>query len=387
MKCDTNLLEDYIEGFLKDSEQQKMEAHLQYCKNCQSEYEQLVKEQKTLFAQLNKPMMTPSQADFIMQRIHTNTKRKKSWHTLKITVISAAVILLSFALYYWNRTPYEVAKQIDEPTQLAEANDDEQKDLSIAEQVPNLNEPFLDVSIIEVVENGDNVDIHFRVKFKDEYQQYHDNLYEQIPTRYQYKESADQLQLDHTQDDFFGKMRTEIQYAIRNETGQLIKSTKYLEGELPMINISSTSGGGTDVLGERIYTTSVPSHTKPETLEVLAMQANVFSLYETEVSAAQLQPFQFENATYIIDALEIKQDTLHLQISTEGDPEVRAASWEMVINDRLIVSDRTTVNLINNRTVYKLQFDGHEQIPSTFKLVPDTVKITKQIEPIVLELD
>lgn len=386
MKCDSNLLEDYIEGFLEDSEQQKMEAHLQYCKNCQSEYEQLVNEQKTLFAQLNKPMMTHSQADFIMQRIQTSTKRKKSWHTLKISVIGAAVIVLSFALYSLNRAPNEVAQQIDEPTQLAEANSSEQKDLSTAEQVPNLNEPFLDVSIDEVVENGDNVDIHFRVKFKDEYQQYYDNLYEQILTRY--KESAYQFQLDHGQDDFFGEMISTIEFAIRNEVGQLIIRTKYLpEGERPMINIHSSGGRGTDVLGEMIYTTSVPSHTKPATFEVLEMGANVFNLYETEVNAAQLQPFQFENATYIIDALEIKQDILHLQISTEGEPEVRARNWKMVIDDRLIVSDRATVDFINNRTVYKLQLDGHEQIPSTFKLVPDTVMIKKQIEPIVLELD
>ena len=66
----------------------------------------------------------------------------------------------------------EVAQQIDEPTQLVEAKSSEQKDLSTAEQVSSLNEPFLDVSIDEVVENGDNIDIHFRVKFKDEYQQY-----------------------------------------------------------------------------------------------------------------------------------------------------------------------------------------------------------------------
>ncbi|ALC85254.1 hypothetical protein AM499_05050 [Bacillus sp. FJAT-22090] len=386
MKCDSNLLEDYIEGFLKDSQQQKMEAHLQYCKNCQSEYEQLVNEQKTLFAQLNKLMMTHSQADFIMQRIQTNTKRKKSWNSLKITVISAAVIVLSFALYYWNRTPYQEAQQIDEPTQLAEANS-EQIDLPTVEPVPRLNEPFLDVSIDEVVENGDNVNIHFRVKFKDEYQQYYNNLYEQIRTRYQYKESADQLHPDHTQDDFYDKMKPRIQFAIRNEVGQLIISTKSLEGEQPMINTSSSSGREADVLGEMIYTTSVPSHTKPATFEVLTMEANLFDLYETEVNAAQLKPFQFENATYIIDTLEIKQDTLHLQISTEGEPEVRAESWEMVINDRLIVSDRTTVDFINNRTVYKLQFDGHKQIPSTFKLVPDTAKIKKQIDPIVLDLD
>lgn len=387
MKCNSNLLEDYIEGFLEDSEQQKMEAHLQYCKNCQSEYEQLVNEQKSLFAQLNKPMMTHSQADFIMQRIQTNTKRKKSWHTLKISVIGAAVIVLSFALYSLNRTPNEVAQQIDEPTQLAEANSREQKDLSVAEQVPNLNEPFLDVSINEVVENGDNIDIHFRVKFKDKYQQYYDNLYKEIRTRYQYKVSADPLLLD-THYAFFGKMRSKIEFAIRNEAGQLIIRTKYLpEGERPMINIHSSSGRGTDVLGEMIYTTSVPRHTKPATFEVLEMKADVFDLYETEVNAAQLQPFQFENETYIIDALEIKQDILHLQISTEGEPEVRASSWEMVINDRLIASDRANVDFINNRTVYKLQFDGYEQIPSTFKLVPVTVEIKKQLEPIVLELD
>jgi hypothetical protein len=387
MKCDSNLLEDYIEGFLEDSEQQKVEAHLKCCKNCQSEYKQLVNEQKTLFAQLNKPMMARSQADVIMQRIQTNIKRKKSWHTLKINVIGVAVIALSFALYYWSHTPNEVAQQIDEPTQLAEANSSDQKDLPTAEQVPSFNEPFLDISIDEVVENEDNVDIHFRVKFKDEYQQYYDNLYEQIRTRYPYKKSTDQLQLDHTKDEFFGKMTSQIQFAIRNEVGQLIIKTRYLEGEQTMINTFNWSGGETDILGEMIYTTSVPSHTKPATFEVLAMEANVFDLYETEVNSAQLQPFQFENATYLIDALEIKQDTLHLQISTEGKPEVRASNWAMVINDRLINFDRATVDYINKRTVYKLQFDGHEQIPRTFKLVPDTVKIKKQIEPIVLELD
>ncbi|WP_241747110.1 anti-sigma factor family protein [Lysinibacillus sphaericus] len=84
MKCDSNLLEDYVEGFLDEVEQKRMEAHLQCCENCQRNYEQLVNEQKILLAQLNKPMMTHSQDDAIMQRIQTNTKLKKSWYTLKI---------------------------------------------------------------------------------------------------------------------------------------------------------------------------------------------------------------------------------------------------------------------------------------------------------------
>ena len=113
MKCDSNLLEDYVEGFLETSDQQKIKTHLQCCEICQSEYEQLINEQKSKFAQLNTPMMTHSQAEVIMQRIQTNTKRKKSWHTLKMTVISAAVIMLSFALYYWIRTPNELAQPID----------------------------------------------------------------------------------------------------------------------------------------------------------------------------------------------------------------------------------------------------------------------------------
>ena len=40
------------------------------------------------------------------------------------------------------------------------------------------------------------------------------------------------------------------------------------------------------------------------------MEANVFDLYETEVNAAQLQPFQFKNATYLIDA--IRNQTRHI---------------------------------------------------------------------------
>ena len=133
---------------------------MQSCKNCQLEYEQLLNEQNTLIAQLNIPRMANSQADAIMQRIQTNTKYKKSWHTLKMTVISAAVIMLSFVLYYWNRTPNELAQPIDEPTQLMESNSSKQEEDLEGEQVLDYNEPFLDVSIDKVVENGENYDIH-----------------------------------------------------------------------------------------------------------------------------------------------------------------------------------------------------------------------------------
>jgi len=107
------------------------------------------------------------------------------------------------------------------------------------------------------------------------------------------------------------------------------------------------------------------------------------------VNTKQLQPFELNNVTYTIDSLEIKQGTLHLQISTEGDPKVRAAGWEMVINDRLIISNRTNVDYserTNNRTVYTLQFENIKHIPANLKLVPSTVRIKKQIDPIVLDL-
>ena len=119
------------------------------------------------------------------------------------------------------------------------------------------------------------------------------------------------------------------------------------------------------------------------------MEASVLDLFETEVNTAQLQPFQLNNVTYTIDSLEIKQDTLHLQISTEGNPDVRADGWGIVINDRLILSDRTSGHFndrFENRTFYNLQFENFEQIPANFKLVPTTVKIEKQIDPIVLDL-
>ncbi|MFJ6207099.1 anti-sigma factor family protein [Lysinibacillus sp. NPDC092081] len=387
MKCDSNLLEDYVEGFLDEIEQKKIEAHLQFCENCQREYEQLVNEQKTLFAQLNKPMMTHSQSDAIMQRIQTNTKRKKSWYSLKITVISAAIIMLSFALYYWNRPSIEVAQPIDEPTKLVETNSNEQKEHLDGEQVLNYNEPFLDVSIDKVVENGENIDIQYRVKFKEQYQRDQDNIYKHHLNKYQYN----MPKLDDTQDDFFGRVRSEVRFAIRDKAGQLIVSTKRegRDAEQQMMSDFSSSGRGTDVLGEMVNRVSVPKYTNPTTFEVLQMEADVFDLFETEVNTAQLQPFQFNNVTYTIDSLEIKQGTLHLQISTEGDPEVRAAGWEMVINDRLISSDQARVHFddrINNRTFYELQFKNFEQIPANLKLVPSTVWIKKQIDPIVLDL-
>ncbi|MEY9971274.1 hypothetical protein ABH966_001647 [Lysinibacillus sp. RC46] len=392
MKCDSNLLEDYVEGFLDEIEQKKMEAHLQFCENCQREYEQLVNEQKTLFAQLNKPMMTHSQGDAIMQRIQTNTKRKKSWYSLKITVISAAIIMLSFAFYYWNRPPIEVAQPIDEPTHLVETNSSEQEEHLDGEQVLNYNEPFLDVSIDKVVGNGENIDIQYRVKFKEQYQRDQDNIYKHHLNKYQYIEVANMPKFDNAQDDFFGKVTTDVRFEIRDEAGKLILTTRRdgRTGEQPMItDFSGPSGFDTDVLGEMVYTISVPKYTNPATFEVFQMEASAFDLFETEVNTKQLQPFKLNNVTYTIDSLEIKQGTLHLQISTEGDQKVRAAGWEMVINDRLIISNRTNVNYserTNNRTVYKLQFENFEQIPANLKLVPSTVRIKKQIDPIVLDL-
>lgn len=391
MKCDSNLLEDYVEGFLDEVEQKKMEDHLRFCENCQREYEHLLNEQKTLFAQLNEPMMTHSLGNAIMQRIQANTKRKKSWYSLKITVVSVAVMMLSFAFYYWNRSPIEVAQQFDEPRQLVETKSSEQEEHLDGKQVLNYDEPFLDVSIDKVVENGENIDIQYRVKFKEQYQRDQDNIYKHHLNKYQYIEVANVPKLDDTQDDFFGNVRSEIRIAIRDEAGQLILTTKRdgRDGEQQKISNFSSGGRGTDVLGEMVYRISVPKYTNPATFEVFQMEASVFDLFETEVNTKQLQPFKMNNVTYTIDSLEIKQGTLHLQISTEGDPKVRADGWGLVINDRLIFSNQTNVNnseRTNNRTVYKLQFENFEQIPANLKLVPSTVRIKKQIDPIVLDL-
>ncbi|WP_341302830.1 hypothetical protein MHB44_11130 [Lysinibacillus sp. FSL H8-0500] len=192
--------------------------------------------------------------------------------------------------------------------------------------------------------------------------------------------------LDEAQDDFFGGVKSNVRFAIRDKAGQLILTTKRIDEEQPMISNSSVSGDGTDILGEMIYTTFVPKYTNPATFEVLQMEAFVFDLFETEVNTAHLQPFQFNNVTYTIDSLEIKQQTLHLAISTEGEPEVLPSAWRMEIDNRLIDFNSASLDYINNRTVYKLQFENFEQIPTNLKLVPSTVMIKKQIDPIVLDL-
>lgn len=388
MKCDLNVLEDYVEGFLEAKEQQKIENHLRYCKNCQNEYKQLVNEQKNLFAQLNTPMLTHSQSDAIMQRIQTDTKRKKTWHTLKISVISAAVIMLSFSLYYWNQTPNEMTQPIEEPIQLVETNSSEQVEHVVDESILNYSEPFLDVAIDEVVENGENIDIHYRVKFKEPYQQNQDNLYKQRLNKYQYIEVANMPRVVEVQDDFFGQVSSKVRFAIRDETGNLIlASLKTKEGEQPIIPEYSSSGGGTDVLGEMVYTTSVPKYTKPATFEVLQMEALVFDLFEAEVNTALLQPFRFNNVTYTIDSLAIKQGTFHLTISTEGEPKVMVSSWNMEMDNRLIGFNNSTRNYINNRTVYKMEFENFTKVPDSFKLIPNTIKVKNRVNPIVLNLD
>lgn len=386
MKCDLELLEDFVEGFLGEAEQKKMEAHLQSCENCQIEYEQLLNEQNVLLTQLNLPKMANSQYDVIVQRIQKDNKHKKYWQTFKVFVISAAIILLSFALYYSNQTPKEVAQPIEDPTRLVESINSKQKEHIESEQVLNYNEPFLDVSIDKVVENGDNIDIHYRVKFKEQYQRIQDDLYEQHLKKYLYVEVANVPRIDDAQDDFFGIVGPKVYYAIRDETGQLINATKRIEGEEPLIPEFGGSGSGTDVLGEMIFTTSVPKQTKPATFEVLQMEARVFNVLETEVNTSNLQPFQLNNVTYTIDSLEIKQGVFHLIISTEGKPKVELNDWKVEINKRLIGSNEAKKEFINNRTVYKLQFENFEQIPTNFILMPFTVKVKKQINPIVLDL-
>lgn len=388
MKCDLILLEDYVEGFLNEMEKKKVEAHLQSCAKCKLEYDQFIMEQNALLTQLNQPRKANSQSDTIMQRIQTNTKRKKSWQTLKMTIISAAVIMLSFTLFYWNRTPNELAQPSDKPTQLIETNSSEQGENSEGELSLGYNEPFLDVSIDQVVENGENYDIHFRVKLKEQYQQEQNNLYEQLLTKYQRVEVANLPKIEDGQDDFFGHVSTGVQFAVRDETGKLIlATTKTKDGEQPLINNYSTGGFGTKLLGERIYTTSVPKYTNPSTIEVLQMEAYVFDLFETEINTAQLQPFQLNNATYAIDSIEIQNGIMYLKISTEGEPEKMPSSWDIKLDDRLIRANHGTTDVINGRTVYTLQFENFDQIPTNFKLVPVTVKVTKRIDPIILDLN
>ena len=165
--------------------------------------------------------MVNSQANAIMQRIQANTKRKKSWQTVKMTIVSAAVIMLAFMFYYLNRTPNELAHPIDEPTKLIETSS-WQEELKDDEQILDYNEPFLNVSIDKVVENGENYDIHFRVQFKEQYQQNQNNLYKQLLNKYQYIEVANRPKED-AQDNFFGSVSTKVQFAIRDEEGQLNK--------------------------------------------------------------------------------------------------------------------------------------------------------------------
>ncbi|MBD8036197.1 zf-HC2 domain-containing protein [Solibacillus sp. A46] len=388
MKCNAYLLEDYVEGFLEEIERNKMEAHLHSCKNCQLEYEQLLNEQKTLIAQLNKPRMANSQADAIMQRIQTNVKHKKSWHTLKMSVISAAVIMLSFVLYSWNRTPNELAQQpFDEPTQLIETNSNVLEEHLEGEQVLDYNEPFLDVSIDKVEENGENYDIIYRVKFKENYQQEQNNLYKQFLNKYQNVEVANEPKIESTQDDFFGTVRSMVKFAIRDDKDQLILTTwKTKDDEQPLIPKYSTSGGGTETLGEMIYTTSVPKYTNPSTFEVLRMEAYVFDLFETDVNTSQLQTFQYNDVTYAIDSVEIDKGSMYVKISTEGKPETVPIYWYIEHNNRLIGLNSGDHKYIKGRSTYIYEFENFEQIPSNLKLVPAPVKKFKQIDPIVLDL-
>ena len=388
MKCNSYLLEDYVEGFLEEIERNEMEAHLQFCKNCQLEYEQLLNEQKTLIAQLSIPRMANSQADAIMQRIQTNVKHKKSWHTLKMSVISAAVIILSFVLYSWNRTPNELAQQpSDEPTQLTETNNSVQEEHLKGEQVLDYNEPFLDVSIDKVEENGENYDIIYRVKFKENYQQEQNNLYKQFLNKYQNIELANEPKIESAQDDFFGTVRSMVQFAIRDEKDQLILTTwKTKDDEQPLIPEYSTSGGGTEKLGEMIYTTSVPKYTNPSTFEVLRMEAYVFDLFETDVDTSQRQTFQYNDVTYAIDSVELDKGSMYVKISTEGKPETVPIYWYIEHNNRLIGLNRGDHKYIKGRSTYIYEFENFEQIPSNLKLVPAPVKKVKQIDPIVLDL-
>ena len=115
------------------------------------------------------------------------------------------------------------------------------------------------------------------------------------------------------------------------------------------------------------------------------------NLNETQVNPQQSQPFQIENAEYTVDSMEIENNSLHIQISTEGEPKIRPMGWNIVIDNRLVVADRNSSKFdekrTNNRTIYRAQFNDLQNIPNTFKIVPSTVKITEEIEPIRLKLN
>ncbi|MER2192931.1 MAG: zf-HC2 domain-containing protein [Solibacillus sp.] len=383
MKCDVMLLEDYIEDFLDEQQQQAVEQHLKHCHTCQQQYAQLKQEQQALMEQLNVPMLVESQAGAIMQQLNVKTKRKTHWQTIQIAVISVAVLFVSFALYYLKKTD-EITEPPNPPIEAIAANDAQELD-DIVPEATN-NEPMLKASIDKVVENGEETEIQFRLKLNDTLQEQQNALYQTIRTRYQYKE-VDYSQIDHTLDDFYGHVRTSVKFAIRDEQGNLITATKRIEGETPMLNDWSISGDNTDILGESTYTTTVPTNTKPATFEVLHMQAEFFDLYEAEIDNVARQPFEFNGYTYEIDALELTNNGLQLTLSTAGKQDEKSPSWSIVIDNHLYSFTQQKTGYNGERTVYVIVFENLNEIPDYFKLVPTTAFIEQAVEqPIVLKL-
>ncbi|MEG0386255.1 MAG: hypothetical protein RR642_16055 [Solibacillus sp.] len=225
------------------------------------------------------------------------------------------------------------------------------------------------------------------MEINDELQKQQGTLYEKLRSSYQYKD-VDYSQMDHTLDDFYGNVQTSVKFAIRDEQGNLILSTKRIEGETPIMNNWSSSGDNTDVLGEWIYTTTVPTNTNPTTFEVLQMQAYIFDFNEADHNDENWQPFELNGQIYELESMESRHKTLHIKLSTKEKSEnYRSGSWLLIAHGKMHFISKLDTYVKNDRTIYNIQFEGFEEVPNPITFVPMTVFMKEElVEPIVLEL-
>lgn len=355
MRCDEQLLEDYIEGFLTGTEKTALETHVTECLTCQQTLENLKMEQRLLATALNEEPVEPYPATHVLQNIQQHKQKKARRQRYNMLFITAAIVMISVVLLATLKQPSQLAEMpVDNPLPEQQAADE-----ASTYGIPLNAGPILNVNIDSVVENNGMEKITYHVKYNDVMQNYADTTFQKLIDTYQ----LDPHNLP------YGAFHALISSTVRNSQNEVIAAfdTGENESNSPTESLYSQL---TEVHGEQIKHFSLPLEKNPTTFEISSYFAEVPTFTEP-ITFKHHQPttFDYLGHTYTIDDTQIIEDGLQLSIHVEGNPTIIPSKWYITF-DGTNHPNMTFHKTENNETRLTVIVPQIKTIPKEMTLLP-----------------
>jgi|GEM_PF-3791631 len=377
MTCNDILLEDYVEGFLNAAEKTELETHLSSCNQCQQTLENLRAEQRLLATTLNETQLKNSLTENLMQEIKQHRQIKARRNRYKMMFITAAILMISFALISSVNEPREHAdvllpdtsKDIEAKQQHAA----DTKEESNTHGIPLNRGPVLDIKIDSVIEKNGMKEITYRTNYNEVMQQYSEATLQKLVSTYQLDAQEFPLSGSHAL----------ISIAVRNSKNEVVATFDMEENEgiKPIYPGVSRYGQSTDVLGEQITHFSLPVETDPATFEIVGYLARFPTFVEpiTFRNNANTK-FDYLGHMYTIYDTQLKDDGLFLSISVDGQPEITPSGWNITFKG-IRQHNITFSKVENNQTILTVILPRMQIMPDEMTMLPYLGLIEENFKP------